>query len=52
MKIKNIKIPIIGIIVVLGIIVLSAATFAVINLLVDASYRLIDPRQRRSGGTT
>jgi len=34
--------------VVLGIIVLSAATFAVINLLVDASYRLIDPRQRRA----
>jgi len=33
--------------VVLGIIVLSAATFAVINLLVDASYRFIDPRQRR-----
>lgn len=30
--------------VVLGIIVLAAALFAVINLLVDLSYRLIDPR--------
>jgi peptide/nickel transport system permease protein len=30
--------------VVLGIIVLAAALFAIINLLVDLSYRLIDPR--------
>lgn len=36
--------------VVLGIIVLSAATFAVINLLVDLAYRAIDPRLRVSGG--
>lgn len=36
--------------VVLGVLVLSAATFAVINLLVDLAYPLIDPRLRRVGG--
>jgi peptide/nickel transport system permease protein len=32
--------------VVLGIIVLAAVVFAVLNLLVDLSYRLLDPRLR------
>ena len=36
--------------VVLGVLVLSAATFAVINLLVDLAYPLIDPRLRKVGG--
>jgi len=37
--------------VVLGIIVLAAVTFGVINLIVDALYRWIDPRMRVTGGT-
>lgn len=36
--------------VVLGVLVLSAATFAIINMLVDLAYPLIDPRLRRVGG--
>ncbi len=35
--------------VVLGIVVLAAVVFGVINLLVDLSYRLIDPRLRAEG---
>jgi len=37
--------------VVLGVIVLGALTFAVINLLVDLAYARLDPRQRLIGGT-
>jgi peptide/nickel transport system permease protein len=38
--------------VILGVIVLAALVFAVINLVVDLSYRVLDPRQRlsRTGG--
>jgi peptide/nickel transport system permease protein len=38
--------------VVLGIIVLAAAIFALLNLFVDFSYRLLDPRLRLSLGTS
>jgi peptide/nickel transport system permease protein len=38
--------------VVLGIIVLAAVVFAVVNLLVDLSYRALDPRLRLSLGAT
>lgn len=37
--------------VVLGIIVLAAVTFGVISLIVDALYRVIDPRMRVTAGT-
>ena len=38
--------------VILGVIVLAALVFAVLNLVVDLSYRALDPRQRlsRTGG--
>jgi len=35
--------------VILGLIVLSALVFAIINLAVDYSYRALDPRLRRPG---
>lgn len=38
--------------VILGLIVLSALIFAIINLLVDYSYRMLDPRLRRPGRQT
>jgi len=34
--------------VVLGIIVLAAATFAIVNLIVDVLYRVVDPRLREA----
>ncbi|MDE0546975.1 ABC transporter permease [Microbacterium sp. C7(2022)] len=36
--------------VISGVILLSALTFVVVNLLVDAAYPLIDPRQRSARG--
>jgi peptide/nickel transport system permease protein len=38
--------------VVLGVIVMTALVFAVINVLVDLSYQRLDPRQQRMGGAS